>query len=62
MKAHKKIKIHKLISVLTIAIGVLFLLYGILVEDEPTFVALLLIVCGTVWYFITRYRIKSQQK
>lgn len=61
MKSQKKLKMHKLISVFTIASGVMVLLYGIIVEDEPTLVALLLIVCGAVWYFVTRARIRSQQ-
>jgi len=55
----KKLKIHRILSILILAIGVMVLIYGIIVEDEPTLVALLLIVSGTVWYIITRSKIKS---
>lgn len=54
----KKLKMQTLLSVLTIAIGFMVLLYGIIVEDEPTLVALLLIVGGTGWYLITQARNK----
>jgi len=55
----KKLKIHRILSILILALGVMVLIYGIIVEDEPTLVALLLIVSGTVWYIITRSKIKS---
>jgi len=55
----KKLNIHRILSILILAIGVMVLIYGIIVEDEPTLVALLLIVSGTVWYIITRSKIKS---
>lgn len=60
MKSRKKRKIHKLISALTISIGIMFLLYGIFVEDDPNLVAPLFIVGGAVWYFVTRSKIRSQ--
>ena len=47
-------------SVFTIGIGVVVLLYGILVEDEPTFVALFLIASGFIGYLTTRHRISSR--
>lgn len=55
----KKLKMHSLLSVLTILFGVMVLLYGIIVEDEPTLAALLLLFGGAVWYFITRAGIQS---
>jgi len=55
----KKLKIHRILSILILALGFMVLIYGIIVEDEPTLVALLLIISGTVWYIITRSKIKS---
>jgi len=55
----KKLKIHRILSILILVIGIMVLIYGIIVEDEPTLVALLLIISGTVWYIITRSKIKS---
>ena len=57
----KKLKIQSLLSVLTGVIGVALLIFMIVVEDEPGAIPLLLIVGGTGWYFITRYRIRFQQ-
>lgn len=56
----KKLKLNSLLSVLVIVLGFIVLLYGILVEGEPTLVALLLILGGGGWYFITRARVRSQ--
>lgn len=55
----ESLKMQKWISVLILGIGLMVLLYGVLVEGEPTLVALLLITCGAVWFFITRARSKS---
>lgn len=62
MSTLKKLKVHKLLSMITTAIGVILLTYMIFVEDEPGAIPLLLIVIGTGWYFITRFKIRSQQK
>lgn len=45
---------HKLLSLLTLSVGVLLLIYMISVEDEPGAIPLLLIIIGTGWYFISR--------
>ncbi|WP_445666266.1 PEP-CTERM sorting domain-containing protein [Fodinibius sp. AD559] len=57
----KKLKTHSLLSILTIVFGVAFLIFMIVVEDEPGTIPLLLIVAGTGWYFITRYRLRSKE-
>lgn len=56
----EKLRLHKLISVLVIIIGCMLMIYMIYVEDEPGAIPLLLIVAGSGWYFITRYRIRLQ--
>lgn len=56
----KKLKIHSLLSVLTLFLGIALLIFMIIVEDEPGAIPLLLIATGTGWYVITRYRIRSQ--
>ena len=57
----EKLKRHTLISVITIAIGVVLMIYMIFVEDEPGGIPLLLIVFGIGGYFVTRVRIRSHQ-
>jgi lipoprotein signal peptidase len=52
----KKLKMQRLLSVLTIGVGVVLLIYMILVENQPGAIPLLLIVFGAGWYFITRHR------
>jgi len=58
----EKLKRHTLISVITIAIGVVLMIYMIFVENEPGGIPLLLIVFGIGGYFVTRVRIRSHQK
>jgi len=47
-------------AIVIIVMGLLVLIYGVIVEDEPTAVALLLIILGTGWYFIRRAQLRSQ--
>lgn len=61
-QATKKLRKQTLFSALVIALGILIMVYGIIVEDEPTAVALLLITTGSVWLFITRLRLRSLNK
>lgn len=56
----KKLKMYKLLSLLTIFIGLASLTFMIVVEDEPGALPLVLIVTGTGWYFFTRLKIRSQ--
>lgn len=58
----KKFRMYKLISVLITVMGAALMTFMIVVEDEPGGIPLLLIVAGTGWYFITRYRIQSMHK
>ena len=55
-----KLRVHTLLSVVTIVIGVALMAYMIVVEDEPGAIPLLLIVLGFGWYFATRARIRSR--
>ncbi|MEX0722507.1 MAG: hypothetical protein WD053_01450 [Gracilimonas sp.] len=57
----KKLRMHKLLSLLTIFIGLLLVTFMIVVESEPGAVPLVLLLVGTGWYFTTRSRIRSQQ-
>ena len=52
--------IQKIVSILTILLGVILLIYMITVEDEPGALPLLLIIIGTLWYFVISYRMKKQ--
>lgn len=56
----KTLTTQRWISSVILGLGLMILVYGITVEGEPTFVALLLITIGTVWLIITRVKIKQQ--
>ncbi len=58
MTISKKLRRHKWVAGIIILLGFLTLLYGIIVEDEPTAVALLLIICGVVWYLVASAKYK----
>lgn len=51
---------HPMMALIVIALGILVFIYGVVVEDEPTAVAWLLIVVGVFWYFYSRARLRSQ--
>lgn len=61
MKAEnsKKLKMHKMISLLITLVGIALMTYMIIVEDEPGAIPLLLVLGGTIWYFYTRSKTRS---
>jgi positive regulator of sigma E activity len=58
----KKLRIYKLISILFTLIGITLMAFMVIVENEPGAIPLLLIIAGAGWYFITRFRIRSQHR
>ncbi len=50
-----------MMALVTIALGILVFVYGVVVEDEPTAVAWLLIVVGAFWYYFSCYRLRSER-
>jgi len=55
----EKHRVHRLLSVLTIVLGVMLLIYMIVVESEPGAIPLLLIAVGTIWFLVLRTRLRS---
>jgi hypothetical protein len=60
--AGSKLKVHALLSVLAIVIGILLMIFMITTEDEPGAIPLGLIALGTGWYLLTRARIRSHHR
>jgi hypothetical protein len=54
-----KQKWSKVLSLLTILLGAVLLVYMIKVEDELGAVPLILIVIGIVWFFVNLYQSKK---
>lgn len=57
----KKLKMHRIISILITVIGITLMMYMVIVEDEPGAIPLLLIVTGSGWYLITRSKMRSKK-
>lgn len=55
-----KLKVHTLLSALTVIVGASLVTYMMYVESEPGLIPLLLTVCGIGWYLITRVRLRSR--
>lgn len=62
MERNQKLNLQKTVSKVIIILGMALLTYGVIVEDEPTAIPLLMIVSGTVWYFIIKSRTKTHKK
>ena len=54
--ASRKYKVHKLLSALTFAIGLVLMIGKIYVDSEPGAIPLLLLVAAIGWYVIARHR------
>ncbi len=55
-----KNKWSKILSLLTVFLGFVLLIFMITVEDEPGALPLLLIITGVVWFIISRNQIKKK--
>ncbi len=62
MNSTRTLKINTYLSLLMITLGVIFLAYMILVEDEPGAIPLLMTIIGICWYFLTKWKLKSYNK
>ena len=62
MNTLKKLKMHKLISVLITAIGFALMGAKIYADSEPGAIPILLVLLGIGGYFITRVRIQSHHE
>src|SRR4028118_2368016 len=62
MNTLEKLKVHKILSALAIAIGFVLMLGKIYADSEPGAIPMLLVVLGMGWYFITRVRTQSHQR
>ncbi len=62
MNALEKLRVHKILSALTIAIGFVLMMGKIYADSEPGAIPILMVVLGMGWYFITRVRTRSHHK
>lgn len=55
-------KMHERLSILTIAIGLALMVGKIYADSEPGGIPILLVLFGTAWYFITRFRSRQNRE
>lgn len=62
MNTLEKLKVHRTLSVLIAAVGVVLMIGKIYADSEPGGIPILLVVLGTGWFFITRFRTRSRHE
>jgi hypothetical protein len=58
----EKLKVQKILSALTIAIGLVLMSGKIYADSEPGAIPILLVVLGTGWYLLSRVRAGSRRR
>lgn len=56
----EKLAVHKILSTVTLVIGVLLLVYMVRVESEPGAIPLLLVIGGIGWHVVARVRSRAR--
>ena len=62
MDTLEKLKVQKILSALTVAIGLALMSGKIYADSEPGAIPLLLVVLGTGWYLVARVRTRSRRR
>ena len=62
MDALKRLRVQKLLSALTAAVGFVLMLGKIYADSEPGAIPMLLVVLGAGWYFVARARARSRRR
>jgi hypothetical protein len=62
MNTLEKLKVHKTLSALTVAVGFVLMSGKIYADSEPGAIPMLLVVLGTGWYLAARVRTRSRRR
>jgi hypothetical protein len=62
MDTLEKLKVQKILSALTIAIGFVLMSGKIYTDSEPGAIPILLVLIGTGWYLVAQVRTRSRQR
>ncbi len=57
-----KLKAQKVLSALTVVIGLVLMSGKVYADSEPGAIPILLVVLGTGWYFLARARTRSHRR
>lgn len=55
----KSLKLNRVGSLVTVAVGLILLAYMVTVEDEPGALPLAMLLAGAAWYVATRRRMRA---
>ena len=62
MDTLEKLKVQKILSGLTVAIGLVLMSGKVYADSEPGAIPILLVVLGTGWYLLARVRAGSRRR
>ena len=62
MDTLEKLKVQKILSALTVVIGLVLMSGKIYADSEPGAIPILLVLLGTGWYLGARVRARSRQR
>ena len=57
----KTLKLNRVGSLVTVAVGLILLAYMVTVEDEPGALPLAMLLAGAAWYVATRRRMRADR-
>ena len=62
MNTLEKLKVHKVLSALTVVVGLALMAGKIYADSEPGAIPILLVVLGTGWYLLARTRARPRRR
>jgi hypothetical protein len=61
MNTRARFRVHRTLSILILAVGLVLMVGKIYADSEPGAIPLMLIVLGSAWYLITRVRARARR-
>ncbi len=62
MDTLEKLKLHKVLSTLSVVVGLVLMAGKIYADSEPGAIPMLLVVLGAGWYLLTRARTRPRRR
>jgi hypothetical protein len=62
MDTLEKLKVHKILSALTVVVGLALMAGKIYADSEPGAIPMVLVVLGTGWYIVARIRARPRRR
>ena len=62
MDALERLRVQKMLSALTVAVGLVLVAGKVYADSEPGAIPILLVVLGAGWYLVVRSRTRSRRR